>query len=84
MNKNKGEIIFGARRAGVTCFYDFKTRAQLGKAKAGAKKLGKSLAQWLSWPFHWSADRDPIESQRRFTSKDGEASTLKVQIFPMR
>jgi hypothetical protein len=28
----------------------------------------------------WSADRDPIEGERRFTSKDEEASTLKVQI----
>ena len=80
MNRKQDEIIFGARRAGVTCFYHFETRAEFKKARAGVKRLGQSLAQWLSWPFRWSADRDPIEGQRRFTFKDEEASTLKVRI----
>ena len=75
MNNEKDEIVFGAKRGGVTWLYRFESRADFEKTKAGAERLGQSLAQWLC-----KHPSDTPPTQRRFTFKDLEASTLKVQI----
>src|ERR1700741_5487901 len=47
MNKKKDEIIFGAKRAGVTWLHKFQSRAKFNRAKVCAKRLGLSLSQLL-------------------------------------
>jgi hypothetical protein len=45
MNNKKGEIIFGAKRAGVTWLHSFADRAELDWARERAKRLGTTLSQ---------------------------------------
>lgn len=71
---SKKEVIFGAKRQGVTFLYRFETRAMFNRAKAYAKLLGLSLGKLKldgepKWP-----------EQRRFSDEDAESSTLKIQI----
>ena len=78
MNNIKDEIIFGAKRAGVTWLYRFESRVDFERTRAGAEKLGLSLAQWLcKFPPEKASAKG---QERRFTFEDEEASTLKVQI----
>ena len=57
MNHKKDEIIFGARCAGVTCFYQFKTRTQLKKSASRRKEtrpkfspVAQLALPLVSWP----------------------------------
>ena len=76
MNKKKEEIIFSAKRAGVTWLHKFQSRAKFNRAKTYAKRLGLSLSQLLcdSWP------KEPENSPRRFTHADRESHGLEIQI----
>ena len=75
MNKKKEEIIFSAKRAGVTWLHSFADRAELDLAREGAKRLGTTLSQLL----YGNVPEDP-EPPRRFTHEDRESATLKIQI----
>ena len=75
MNNKKDEIIFGAKRAGVTWLHSFADRAELDSARERAKRLGTTLSQLLYGPY----PTDP-ETPRRFTHEDRESATLKIQI----
>ena len=74
MNKKKDEIIFGAKRAGVTWLHKFQSREMFNQAKAGAEKLGLSLSQLLCGGYR------RLPAQRKFTVQDQKTSTLKIQI----
>jgi hypothetical protein len=76
MNNKKDEIIFGARRAGVTWLYAFQESEQLDSARAKAKRLGSSLSEMLCGPHV----QDPKTNPRRFTDDDRESHGLKIQI----
>jgi hypothetical protein len=45
MSNKKDEIIFGAKRAGVTWLQSFADRAELDSAREGAKRPGLSLSR---------------------------------------
>ena len=76
MNSKKDEIIFGAKRAGVTWLHKFESRATFDSARATARRLGLSLSEMLCGPF----PKDPENSPRRFTHEDRESHGLKIQI----
>jgi hypothetical protein len=76
MKNNKDEIIFGARRAGVTWLHSFPDRAALETARSSAKRLRTTLSQLLCGP----SPRDPPDAPRKFTLEDRESPGLKIQI----
>jgi len=76
MSKKQDEIIFGARRAGVTWLYSFEDRADLEAARAGAQRLGLSLSQLLCEPHA----QEEKSSHRKFIYEDRESHGLKIQI----
>ena len=76
MNKKKDEIIFGAKRTGVTWLHSFPGRAALDSARLSAKRLGSTLSQMLCGPY----PKEPENNQRRFTHEDRESHGLKIQI----
>jgi hypothetical protein len=77
MNNKTDEIIFGAKRAGVTWLYRFPGHAALDSARLNAKRLGSSLRQMLCGPY----PKEPENNLRRFTHKDRESHGLKIQII---
>jgi hypothetical protein len=74
----KKEIIFGAKRAGVTWLHKFNSPAKFEYAKASAKRLGLSLSQLFCGPCPPNVSKLPLV--RKFTDEDKRASTLKIQI----
>jgi hypothetical protein len=76
MNSKKDEIVFGAKRAGVTWLHSFPGRAALDSARLNAKRLGSSLSQMLCGPY----PKEPENKLRRFTHEDRESQGLKIQI----
>jgi hypothetical protein len=76
MNDKKDEIIFGARRAGVTWLHSFADHAALDAARSSAKRLRTTLSQLLCGP----SPRDPPNAPRKFTLEDREPPGLKIQI----
>ena len=76
MNRNKDEIIFGAKRAGVTWLHAFPDSRALDSARACAKRLGLSLSQLLCGPSPRGLENGP----RKLTQKDRESPSLKIQI----
>jgi hypothetical protein len=76
MNNKKDEVIFGAKRAGVTWLHSFANQAELDSAREGAKRLGLSLSQLLCGP----CPKDPEKSPKRFTHEDRESHGLKIQV----
>jgi hypothetical protein len=78
MNKNKDEIIFGARRAGVTWLYSFPGCYALDDARSSGKRLGfQRLRQYLCGA---STREIPENGPRKFTHEDRESCALKIQI----
>ena len=76
MNRKQDEIIFGAKRGGVTWLHSFADRAELDSAREKAERLGLSLSQMLCGPY----PKDPENSPRRFTHEDRKSHGLKIQI----
>jgi len=76
MNRKQDEIIFGAKRGGVTWLHSFADRAELDSAREKAERLGLSLSQMLCGPY----PKDPKNSPRRFTHEDRKSHGLKIQI----
>ena len=76
MNRKQDEIIFGAKRGGVTWLYSFADRAELDSAREKAERLGLSFSQILCGPY----PKDPENSPRRFTHEDRKSHGLKIQI----
>jgi hypothetical protein len=77
MSSKKDEIIFGAKRAGVTLLHSFTNRAELDSAREKAMRLGTTLSQLLYGAF----PRDPENAPPRFTVDHRfSPSGLKIQI----
>jgi len=76
MNRKQDEIIFGAKRGGVTWLHSFADRSELDSAREKAERLGLSFSQMLCGPY----PKDPENSPRRFTHEDRKSHGLKIQI----
>jgi hypothetical protein len=73
-------ILFGAKRAGITWLFKFDCAERLKRARAGAARLGMSLAELLC-STRISADGVPeLPEPRKFTDEDRKANTIKIQI----
>jgi hypothetical protein len=79
MNTKDDSILFGAKRAGITWLFKFDCAARLKRARAGAKRLGMSLAELLC-RAKISTDLPDLPEPRKFTDEDQKSSTLKIQI----
>ncbi len=73
MSKKDDSILFGAKRAGVTYLYKFRSRKEFTRAQAGAKRLGMSLSQLL-------CGEQELPQPRKFTDEDWKASKFSIQI----
>jgi hypothetical protein len=79
MKTTSKEVLFGARRAGVTYLFCFYSRAAFREAKAGAKRLGLSLSKLLA--EHYFSGKSALPpATNKFTDKERKASTLEIQI----
>jgi hypothetical protein len=78
--KTKDQIIFGAKRAGVTYLFGFDTQAELDQTKAAAKRLGLTLSELLCRAHPGITGAPELPEPRKFTYEDRKASTLKIQI----
>jgi len=75
----KKEIIFGAKRAGVTYLFEFDSSADLSHTRAAAKQLGLSLAEFMRRKWIASAPRLP-KPKKVFGDSDQKSSRLKIEI----
>lgn len=74
-------ILYGAKRAGITWLFKFRP-TEFREAKAGAKRLGLSLAEFVCRTNSGMTGAPELPEPRKFTDADRKASTLKLQINP--
>lgn len=80
MNKNDS-VFYGAKRNGRTYVYEFEP-SDFDEIKAGAKRFGLSLAEFLCRLHHNTTHAPELPEPRKFTHADRKNSTLKLQINP--
>jgi hypothetical protein len=75
-------IVYGAKRAGITWLFHFHYRSSFNRVRAGAKRAGMSLAEFLCrlYPSLTGAQELP-EEPRKFKEEDAETAKLKVKIL---
>jgi hypothetical protein len=81
MSTKDDSILFGAKHAGITWLFKFYGRSSFNRARAGVKRYGMTLAEFLCrrQPALTGAPALP-EEPRKFTEEDGKTAKLKVQI----
>jgi hypothetical protein len=82
MNTKDDSILFGAKRSGVTWLFKFHERSSFNRVRAGVKRLGMTLAEFLCRQYAPLTGAPELpEEPRKFTEEDGETAHLKVQLI---